>query len=236
MNGRLPIVQPFSIPSLGWDLKDYRALTLIEKTRVEFEFYRSVIDHTKSQGLDSDEFVCRNDSLGAPERREARFKLALRSDPSVLFSDFRKTDVDPRSRRKQRRDRSMIFLAIKRGRDWIGGISISNIERESETATLIKATSLIWVGVVIPSGDDELDTWMTAIQHVIENNLPFEDGTEIDIVGYDYTTDESLKGSLSARPRDLLFIKKLSEMMVGSTVPHPITGDLKFRRAGALVS
>lgn len=225
----LPIIEPFRISSLDWDVFDQRDVSDRASELCSQLWLGHVRDLTK-----------RNDSLNLgdicgvsavrEDLRVSKFRAALADKPGLDWRTFRdegggldrEFDIDGRL--------PQIFLCVKAGAEWIGGIPISNIHIESENSETIVANAFFFNGVPGYRDLSTMQTWIKIFQRILDFPLSMKDGRTLEVVQYSMLSSPEQRAVMNDDPDIKELMNGMRPLFDSLGDPANRTAPILFRR------
>jgi len=228
----LPVVEDFSVPSLGLTLRDQRNVsrdTQIVASGIYQEVLEGLIAEYASRSLE----FCGN---GQSEHEDALFKEAQQDDPDLKYDDFILAAGDAIVRDRSELDPRLgilSFVALERlnGEEIFGIFTLYNIRVESETPSLITINCMPVPGIKQVRNRTLESMWTDIMRSMLQFDMSTEDGREIDVIEWRFPDrgtqnwggDEVLGNGFSAN-------KVVDRVAVGHDLTKVGNVPLKVRR------
>lgn len=178
----LPIIKPFTIPSLGWTFTDNRdfddAGSAIHQAAWLFHVQRLFAARDTEVG----DFVCSHNQI---HEITEKWIGKLESDPLLELEDYMAqdnrevhTDIDG--------SRPQYFLGISNATgEAIGGITVTNIDVLASSSEHIEVAGIMLLGV--PYDGNLGTTWTVVYDYLINTPMPMVNGSSMNFIEYELT-------------------------------------------------
>lgn len=178
----LPIVESFTIPSLGWRFEDLRSIEDPRtQRRVSRAWVSEIRDVFESRGESLHDWICAFDAKGIDDEHK-RFAEDRQREPRLtrknwLKRDNRRRPTDPDG------SRPSLFFGVFDGAEPIGGLNISHMNIDRDNAQVIRSSGNVMV-LGVPDNGNLIETWATVYRHVVSELHPMVDGRDLDLTEY----------------------------------------------------
>ncbi len=228
----LPIIEPFTIPALGLNLADSRSADTGELSNSHDAWCQVMGNIFTRLGVGLNDIVClpNNEQI---EIDMNAFHIALDANPSLDYTEWQETrplhrehDADP--------SKPDYFFCVRDSvtNECVGGLALTNIEIQSDTATGIVCAGMILPGIIIDNSVGAQTTpgyglfGLSAIYaHILTTQFLLEDGRTLDFTDQHFLPNfqsEEIVGLREAFVADQPTIDMLAFM----SIDFDVEGDL----------
>lgn len=230
----LPIVKPFTISSLGWEVFDRRAipdLATDEVNRLWLEHVRILTRRNPSLRLDD---IC-GFSAKRNDRRVKAFRDAQIARPALGWRGFLDEGGGVESEFQEDLRFPQLFLGVRSTDDWIGAIAISNIHIESESDGRIVANAFFFIGLPTFKRLGIGRTWAKIFDHILNERLHLADGRTLEVVQYNMFSSPAQRLMMNDDPDIKGLMLAMRPLFDSLGDPENRTEAVRFRRKSVVV-
>jgi len=225
-----PLVREFTIPSLGWTVRDQRLVAdpgngVELRTQNLYAFFKSIPRFRHVELCDMDDGIQKEISRRWRRERAKNKRLTWEEFEDAGHTMVHSGCADPRLWQFN-------FLIYDANYECIGGAHLGNIRTEDEAS----GTGFFWLGTPAADGMSLEETWAEVMVYLLDNDFPFEDGRSFDLTGFDMLGAPTFEWSLEMNPKLGVILDRLAQR--GS--PHFDQGDpmsvIRVRRWDGVLS
>ncbi len=231
---RLPTVEPFTLPRLGWTFTDARTDGKITQAHLARRIWLGHVQRVLARRSPDPKSIVCNDRVGGArhERDLARFHEARKTDRRLDWKTYRErwtpereTDRDP--------GRLQAFFIIEDGRGQIiGGLSCSNLSiTDTSTPSTLAVSGVYLAGIPDAPNGSTADAWIPLFAELMKMGLPMRNGRQLRLERYEFLADEDIREQASTDIDLRRFVDGMAaHFQVIGSVDNP-AGRIEFRHS-----
>ena len=212
---KLPIVQPFTIQSLGWEFVDKRSLDP-KVAGVPYTLWLAEVRRVMQRNAALNAVLLCGQDQRKRDRAVARLEQEKETRPDLDWETFvgEGGDVEEEFDCDRRLPDLFLFVRETSG-PWVGGVSISNIriarDGEREGGGPLKASGFFLAGVPKFKTLSMPRTWRRIYRYILNNALHLENGRRLFFVQYNFLSSPKMRETMNQNPNIKNFIDLMRE-------------------------